>query len=117
MTSMPGPIATDDLLSYARLDGDDVRVVLGLPDGEVTGPRVLIRFQNDTEHFRARGLVDQASGRTTVTVRVPRTQLTDGVWHLRLRQDAESPLRDLGARLLVRGDPPVALLFGKTANV
>lgn len=119
MTAMPtGPIATDSLLSYARRDGDAVRVVLALPDDAgVAGPEVFVRFQDADAHFRTRGQVVGSGGRTSVQVTVPRTRVADGVWHLRLRQDAESPLRDLGARLLVHGDLPVALLFGKTANV
>jgi hypothetical protein len=119
MTVMPsGPIPTDSLLSYARVDGESVRVVLALPDhAEVAGPQVLVRFQAGEHHFRTRGQVVDSAGRTRVEVTVRRAQVADGVWHLRLRQDAQSPLRDLGARLLVRGDMPVALLFGKTANV
>ena len=50
----------------------------------------------------------------TVAVTVAPERVADGVWHLRLREDAGSPLRELGARVLVHGDQPVALLFGKT---
>ena len=47
----------------------------------------------------------------------PREQMADGVWHLKLRDGRGSPWRGLGARLLAHDDQPVALLFGKTANI
>ena len=48
MTAMPtGPVTVDSLLSYARLDGDTVRVVLALPDDtDVVGSRLFVRFEH-----------------------------------------------------------------------
>ena len=119
MTAMPsGPLTVDSLLSYARLDGDDVRVVLALPDDtDVVGPRVFVRFQHGETRFRVPAVVERSSGRTCVAVSVPREQAVDGVWRLRLRENGESPPRDVGARLLLRAGQPVALLFGRTENV
>ena len=112
----PDPLA-DDVLSYARLDGDAVRVVLTLAgDAHVAGPRVFIRFQNDESRLRFPAALEHAMGRTRVEVSVPREQLADGVWHLALRERGGS-VHDLGARLLLHRDQPVALLFGKTANI
>ena len=112
----PDPLA-DDVLSYARLDGDAVRVVLTLAeDAEVAGPRVLLRFQNDEARHRAPSALERAMGRSRVDVSVPREQLADGVWRLALGERG-GPVRDLGARLLLHRDQPVALLFGKTANI
>ena len=118
MTAMPtGPVTVDSLLSYARLDGDTVRVVLALPDDtDVVGSRLFVRFQHGATRFRATAALERSSGRTRVQVSVPREQAVDGVWRLRLRESG-SPLRDLGARLLLRADQPVALLFGKTENI
>lgn len=118
MTAMPsGPTSADSLLSYARLDADAVRVVLTLPDdAEVAGPQVFVRFQNGETRLRFPAALEDANGRRRVEASVPREQITDGVWHLRLRE-AGGSLHDLGARLLLHGDQPVALLFGKTANV
>ena len=118
MTLMPnGPLTVDSLLSHARLDRDLVRVVLTLSDdSQVSGPTVFVRFQNDASRFRAPAAVEQSSGRTRVEVLVPREQVADGLWHLKLR-DGPDGVRNLGARLLVHGDQPVALLFGKTANI
>jgi hypothetical protein len=119
MTAMTsGPLTVDSLLSYACLDRDDVRIVLALPDDtDVAGPRVVVRFQDDATRFRAPATLEHSSGRSHVEVTVPRDQIADGVWHLRLREGRGSPWRGLGARLLVHGDQPVALLFGKTANI
>ena len=117
MTVMtPGPITVDSLLSYARRDGDLVRVVLAFPDdATVTGPKIFVRFQNSETRFRAPATLAQTSGRTQVEVLIPREEVADGVWHLKLRE-GES-MHDLGARLLVHGDQPIALLFGKTPNI
>ena len=108
---------TDDVLSYARLDGDAVRLVLTLAeDAEVAGPRVFVRFQNDEARLRFPAALERATGRSRVDLSVPREQLADGVWRLALRERG-GPVHDLGARLLLHRDQPVALLFGKTANI
>jgi hypothetical protein len=117
MTVMPAEPMTDDLLSYARLDGDAVRVVLTLAeDTTVTGPKVFVRFQNGENGLRFPATLQDARGRRRVEVSVPRHELADGVWRLKLRE-AGGSVHDLGARLLLHGDQPVALLFGKTANI
>jgi hypothetical protein len=118
MTGMPTAPLTDDLLSYARLDGDALRVVLVLTEGaEVNGPQVFVRFQDGEERHRFRASLEQAAGRARVEVMVPRQELAVGVWHLRLRDGRGGTVHDLGARVLLHGDQPVALLFGKTANI
>jgi hypothetical protein len=112
-----GPIAVDSLLSYARTDGDKVRVVLALPDDAgVSGERVFIRLQSDQSRFRVPASLEHADGRTRVEITVPREQLADGVWQLRLRE-AGGSLRNLGARVLLDSRQPIALLFGKTPNI
>jgi len=118
MTTMPAPsLAVDPLLSFARRDGDAVRLVLALPDDTgLDSPRLFVRFQNGDSGFRAAASLERSSTGLRVNISVPRAQLGDGVWRLRLREGG-SPLRPLHARLLVHGDQPVALLFGKTANI
>jgi hypothetical protein len=118
MTTMPAPpLAVDSLLSFARLDGESVRLVLALPDDSgLDAPRLFIRFQNGQTGFRVPASLARSTEGLRVSVSVPREQLTDGVWRLRLREGG-SPLRNLNARLLLHGDQPVALLFGKTPNI
>lgn len=119
MTAMTSaPVDPDFLLSYARRDGDALRVVLALPDEvEVAGPQVFVRFEQRDTGFRVPATLTRADGAAArVEVSVPREQLVDGVWHLKLREQ-DKPLRDLRARILIHGDQPVALLFGKTTNV
>jgi hypothetical protein len=115
---MPAPpLAVDSLLSFARLDGDTVRLVLALPDDAgLDAPRLFIRFQKGETGFRAPASLERSPEGLRVDVSVPREQLTGGVWRLRLREGG-SPLRNLHARLLLHGDQPVALLFGKTPNI
>jgi len=118
MTAMAsGPVDPDILLSYARRDGDALRVVLALPaDADVSGPKVFVRFEQHGNGFRAPAQLTSVDGAARVEVSVPRDQLTDGVWHLKLR-DRDRALRNLRARILLHGDQPVALLFGKTSNI
>ena len=117
MTAMSSEPITDDLLSFARLEGDAVRVVLALTDeAQVADGKLFVRFQDDQTRLRFPATLEQADGRRRVEVTVPRDQLADGVWRLRLRE-AGGSVHDLGARLLLHGDQPVALLFGKTANI
>jgi hypothetical protein len=117
MTPMATDPTTDDLLSYARLDGDAVRVVLTLAEGTaIAGPDVFVRFVNGETRHRFPATLEDSAGRRRVEVSVPRAELGDGVWQLKLRE-AGGSLHDLGARVLLHGDQPVALLFGKTANI
>jgi hypothetical protein len=118
MTAMAsGPLEPDFLLSYARRDGDAVRLVLALPDdADVAGPQVFVRFDQHDTGFRTAATLTRAHGATRVEVSVPRERLADGVWHLKLR-DQDKPLRNLRARILLHGDQPLALLFGKTSNI
>jgi hypothetical protein len=112
-----GPIAVDSVLSYARVDGDAVRVVLALPeDADPPGHRIFIRFEGEQAHLRAPASLERSDGRTRIEVSVPRGQLADGLWHLKLREGGGS-LRSSGARLLLDARQPVALLFGKTPNI
>ena len=112
-----GPIAVDSLLSYARLDGDAVRVVLALPeDSGLAGRRVSVRFQSDQTRVRVPASLERLDGRTRLEVAVPREKLADGLWQLKLRE-AGPPLRNLRTRLLLDAHQPVALLFGKTPNI
>ncbi len=78
--------------------------------------RLFVRFQNGQTGFRAPASLDRSPTGLRVTVSVPRERLTDGVWRLRLREGG-SPPRNLQARVLLHGDQPVALLFGKTDNI
>ncbi len=118
MRPMPATsLAVDSLLSYARRDGDTVRLVLALPDDAgLDAPRLFVRFQNGETGFRAPATLERSPAGLRVTVSAPREQLTDGVWRLRLREGG-SPLINLHCRVLLHGDQPLALLFGKTDNI
>ncbi len=110
------PVDPDFLLSFARRDGDTLRLVLVLPgDADVTGP-VFLRWERHDTVVRAPATLTRADGAARIEVTVPRAQLADGVWNLKLREEAK-PLRNLRARVLIHGDQPVALLFGKTSDI
>jgi hypothetical protein len=104
------PLTVDPLLSYARRDGDAIRVVLTLPTARFRRRRVLLRFQGPDGGVRARGTVTEHGDGRRVEATVPRSELPDGIWRLKLRVGQNAPLRNLRTRLLVKGTQPVALL-------
>jgi len=118
MTHMPSAPIVDDLLSFARRDGDRLRVVLTMAGhAELSGRRVFVRFQNGEARHRFPATLERVGGRMRVEVSVARDELLDGVWRLRLRDGRGGTLHDLGARVLLHPEQPVALLFGRTANI
>lgn len=104
------PLPVDPLLSYARRDGDAIRVVLVLPTARFRRRQVWLRLQGDDGGVRAAGAVtDHGEGRR-VEATIPRSELPDGTWRLKLRVQPQAPLRNLRTRLLVSDTRPVALL-------
>jgi hypothetical protein len=104
------PLPVDPLLSYARRDGDAIRVVLTLPTARFRRRRVLLRLQGKDGGVRARGTVTEHGDGRRVEVTIPRSELPDGVWRLKIRVAPNAPLRNLRTRLLVSDTQPVALL-------
>ena len=104
-------LPVDPLLSYARSDGNAIKVVLILPTARFKARRVRLRLQGeDGRSVRALGTVtDHGDGRR-VEVRAPRSELPDGMWRLKLRVGPNAPLRNLRTKLLLSDTQPVALL-------
>lgn len=111
------PLPVDPLLSYARRDGDAIRVVLSLPTATFKRRQVWVRFQGDEGGVRALAEVTDRDGRLQAEVSVPRSDLPDGLWRLKLRAGPNAPLRSLRTKLLVSDSQPIALLpkFGSDA--
>lgn len=109
---MPNAALTvDPIASYARLDGDGIRVVLTVSDLTATTDRAWVRFVGEHGATRARASVTPVGSDSRVEVTVPASDLRTGVWRLRLRLP-EAPLRNLRTRLLVSDTQPIALLPG-----
>ncbi|WP_170286021.1 hypothetical protein [Nocardioides rubriscoriae] len=125
------PIATavtarpvEAVASYARRVGDDVKIVLTLPDdlrdevGDgLTRRRVWLRLgRNDgTGPQRVRALAQVTPGaRPRLEVRVPADSLTPGTYKLALRVGKGGAIVPLEARLLMTDTDvqPLALLAG-----
>lgn len=104
------PLSVDPLLSYARRDGDAIRVVLSLPTATFKRREVWLRLQGDEGGVLTDAQVTEEDGRLRVVGSVPRIELPDGVYRLKLRIRPEGPLRNLRTRLLVSDAQPVALL-------
>jgi hypothetical protein len=104
------PLPVDPLVSYARRDGDAIRVVLVLPTARFKRGQVWLRFQGEGGGHRAAGSVTEHGEGRRVEVIIPRSELADGVWRLKLRVQPKAPLRNLRTRLLVSDTQPVALL-------
>lgn len=121
--SKPPEAAIDLVDSYARRLGDEVEVVLSDPDG-VVAPRSTVELRRGEQRHRASAeVVDDERGRRAL-VRVPRADLRNGTYALRLLPDASDASDGpdgpdglpLGCRLLVQGDRPLVLLWGQSAT-
>lgn len=121
-TAMPAPV--EAVSSYARRVGDDVKIVLTLPDAmtervgqRLTHRRVWVRLSRriDGDQQRCRVLAEVTPGeRPVVTASVPVADVPAGVWQLALRVGQEGPVVPLEARLLTTdtATQPLALLVG-----
>lgn len=108
---MPAPpLPVDPQLSFARRDGDAIRVILVLPTASFQRRQVRLRFQGDGGSARAFGMVTAHGAGRRVEATIPRSELPDGVWRLKLRVQPKGPLRNLRTKLLVSDTQPVALL-------
>ncbi len=114
MSDMPDDALTvEPTASFARRDGADVRVVLTLADCDVAGPEVWLRFQGDGRGARVRAAPTPSGADVRIEATVPEANLGPGIWRLKLRAGAGSPLRNLRARLLISDAQPIALLPGQ----
>ncbi len=102
-TQLPVDLTT----SFAQRAGGDVRLVLGLPER----PEGAGELRLTSGKRRVTVPLGESSG-DVVEVRVPKDQVTPGLWKLALVGGAE-PV-SLEARLLSRRKIPVALLPGPT---
>ena len=95
--------------SYARRRGGDVEVVLTLVDPLPAGD-FFLRLAGDEDAFRVGAVVrPSTTGGTEVRATVPVERVDSRLWKLRLRREGAG-LHDLGTKLLVMPQQPVALL-------
>lgn len=118
------PAPVEAVASYARRVGDEIRVVLTLPDAmtdrvgqRLTNRRVWVRFSRkvDGEQQGARALAEVMPGAKPVVVAsIPVGDVPVGVWNLALRLGQQGPVVPLEARLLIpdTATQPLALLVG-----
>jgi hypothetical protein len=110
--SLPPPAEFDLVDSFARLRGTDVEIVLAEPRTDLTasGGLTVRLTQGRTPVDAPAEAADTAAGRR-LTVRVPRSRLTDGTWSLAVVRPG-GDVAPLAARLLVQGRRPLVLLWG-----
>jgi hypothetical protein len=102
-----------NIASYARRVGDQVLVVLHLPEVDVAAAReARLRFVSGESRFGVPATTAPATPGLTVTASAPGDGLGDAVWQLVLvGADGDQTWR-LEARLLAAAGQPVALLPG-----
>ena len=107
--SLPPPAGVDLVHSFARVVDGDVEIVLTRPEVSLApGADVVLRRG---KRRQSATLLDEGTDDTRrLVVRLPRTDLDDGTWAVRLRSAGE--VITLQARLLVQGERPVVLLWG-----
>ena len=104
------PKAQFDLIgSYARRRGNDVEIVLADPVDEISSVTEFTLRRAGRDITVPVSLVGGSPNR--LVGRLPRTQLSDGIWNIR-RDAAGGDEFRLGARLLVQGERPLVLLLG-----
>ena len=121
-TAKPAPV--EAVSSYARRVGDEIKIVLTLPDAmtdrvgqRLTNRRVWVRFSRkvDDVQQRCRALAEVTTGdRPVVTASIPVAEVPAGTWQLALRVGQQGPVVPLEARLLTTdtATQPLALLVG-----
>jgi hypothetical protein len=113
--SLPPPAEFDLVDSFARLRGDKAEIVLAEPKTELTESTAVVRLRRGGRSVDAAGdVVDSSTGRRLI-VRVPRSELSDGIWSLTVVR-SEDDVAPLAARLLVQGQRPLVLLWGANAG-
>jgi len=109
--SLPPPAEFDLVDSFARLRGADAEIALGDPKTELVGVEQTVRLSQGRRRIDAAAeMSDSPTGRR-LTVRVPRSRLSDGIWSLQVVH-ADGSVAPLAARLLVQGRRPLVLLWG-----
>jgi hypothetical protein len=120
------PVPVVAVASYARREGDSIRIVLTLHDdlsdqvgGRLTHRQVFLRLGHRTDDGRAslRVPVEVTPGPSPrLVAQVPVADVPPATWHLALRVGRGGPLLKLEARLLTTDTSvqPLALLVGPT---
>ena len=109
--SLPPPAEFDLVDSFARQRGSDVEIVFAEPKTDISGDQLAVRLTLGQRVVTARA---EGSG-ARLTVRVARSELTDGTWGLSVVRP-DGAVAPLAARLLVQGRRPVVLLWGAKAT-
>jgi hypothetical protein len=97
--------------SYAQVVGDDVRLVVRLPDDSTVGGRDMLQLKKGKRVVRIPVSHSASSTGTILEATVPIEQIGSGTWRLGLASDTERPM-PLEARLVYNHKQPVALLPG-----
>ena len=116
MSAADGPLHVDELASFARRDGDQIRVVLRVAaDPDLQAEQAFVRFQGPDSAARAAAVVTPDGDAYRVEARVPEVDLGVGVWRLKFRP-SQQPLRNLQTRLVIADGIPLALLPGRSPD-
>lgn len=110
---MPTVQPVEVISSLAHRQGDDVRLVLHLPDaGPIAASSVPVRFVDGERRFRRPATVRPSESGVVLELTVPAKRLGRGIWSLAFRPDAEGPFDPIEARLLTGRRQPISLIPG-----
>jgi hypothetical protein len=105
-------LEADELLSWARRVGDEVRVHLRLPGAALEPGPASVKLANGRRRFRLPAEVTAAEGAVVVTFSAPQAGLGRAAWRLAIQQSTSARFIRVRARLLAAATSPVALLPG-----
>jgi hypothetical protein len=113
-SSLPPPATLDLVGSFARRDGDTIELLFARAEVPAGEGDLLLTMTSGGAVAHAPARLRPAPTGQDVVVRVPESEVGDGVWSLELgRPSAEAP-SPVTARLLIQGRRPVVLLWGPT---
>jgi hypothetical protein len=99
--------------SLAHRQGDQVRLVLHLPDAATPAAQsVPTRFRDGKRRVIQPATVRPATRGVVLEVMVPAKRLGRGIWSLAFRPEPEQPFQPIEARLLTGPRQPIALIPG-----
>jgi hypothetical protein len=111
-SSLPPPATLDLVGSFARRDGDTIELLFARAEVPAGAGELSVTLSQGSNVVRAPATARPARTGQDVTVRVPESEVGDGVWSLELGRPSAEAQSPVTARLLVQGRRPVVLLWG-----
>jgi hypothetical protein len=105
-------VPVEAIASYAHRSGEDIHLVVTVPEIDLADGPVDLRFSDGSRRFREAATARAEGSGAVIEARVPAARFGRPVWRIAVRSSEAEPFQPLQVRLLARADLPVALLPG-----